>query len=248
MSILTDIIDAVIDGLKAAWNAITSVFSTKPVSSPTQGCAATPLSDLSKSTPRYDSLPQTVSLSKEACDTMQKLTDQSIDAKGNSTEHAGTLVTDPQGKLLVVNEKSGASGDVTPSTSAPKDHIYIGTFHTHPYGKNDGTWDGAHMPFSGGDVGTLDNFKEKVSVVQSGPNKYVLVQTDQTPSTISTIEADKEYDKVFDAEYAAQQKLGKTDAESASIAGEKATAALAKKYNLGYYKGTDCASLSRVNP
>src|SRR5262249_37774355 len=105
MSILTDIIDAVIDGLKAAWNAITSVFSTKPVSSPTQGCVATPLSD------------------------------QSIDAKGNSTEHAGTLVTDPQGKLLVVNEKSGASGDVTPSTSAPKDHTYIGTFHTHPYGK-----------------------------------------------------------------------------------------------------------------
>jgi hypothetical protein len=43
MSILTDIIDAMVDGLKAAWNAISSLFGTNPVGSTTQPCSG-PLS------------------------------------------------------------------------------------------------------------------------------------------------------------------------------------------------------------
>jgi uncharacterized Zn-binding protein involved in type VI secretion len=210
--------------------------------------APTPVTDLIKSTPKYDRLPETIALSKDACDTMDKLWGKSIDASGNSQEYAGTLAVDPSGTLVVLNEKGGSSGDSDPETTVPSGHRYVGTFHTHPYGKNDGSWDGVHLPFSDDDFGSLDEYKESISAVQSGDIKYVLVKTDKTPATISTTKANKAYHKVFDAEYAKQQAAGKTEAEAASLAGEVATKALAKKYHLGYFKGDDCQSLSRVNP
>ena len=210
-------------------------------------CQPTPVTELIKSTPKLVNLPSRISLAGDACKTMKKLADASIDKSGNSIEHAGTLATDSKGNLVVLNEKSGASGDCTPSTDVPKGYQYVGTFHTHPYGKNDGTWDGANLPFSDDDFGTLDDYKENVSAVQSGSNIYVLVKTDKS-SNISSADAKSEYDKVFDPEYAALKKAGKSDADAASGAGEKATGAVAKKYKYGYYRGTDCGELSRVNP
>lgn len=210
--------------------------------------AAVAVTSLIKSTPKLNDLPAEIAISKEACKSMEKLSKKSIDSSGNSVEHCGTFATGPDGGLVVLNEKSGASGDCTPSTKVPSGYKYAGTFHTHPYGKNDGTWDGAQLPFSDGDFSTLDSYHEQVSAVQSGDKKYVLVRTDKSPTSINSAKAKKEYDKIFDKEYAAAQKAGKTDAQAAGIAGEAATADLAKKYNYGYYSGTDCGHLSRTNP
>src|SRR5262249_40295408 len=193
-------------------------------------------------------LPAEIAIPKDACKSMGKLSKKSIDSTGNSVEHCGTYATDSHGNLVVLNEKSGASGDCTPDTNVPPGYNYVGTFHTHPYGKNDGTWDGAQLPFSDGDFSTLDSYHEQVSSVQSGDKKYVLVRTEKSPSNIDETEAKKEYDKTFKKEYAAAKKAGKTDAQAASEAGEAGTAALAKKYNYGYYSGTDCGHLSRINP
>jgi hypothetical protein len=267
--------------------------TTKAAAAPTGStatCKATPAADLTKSTPKLDKLPDQISLPSDLCKAMDRLTKASIDSSGNSKEHGGTLALDKKGNLVLVNEggTNSTSGTFSPDTKVDSDHTYVGTFHTHPYGKNDGDWNGAHMPFSGGDVGTIDDYHEKVSVVQSGNTKYVLVPTDKTPATIKNSEADKEYDKVFDPEYKKQANALADDAfyakhpemvnkdgtrkpignkpsdralhdewkklkqkslpEAASRAGEKATLALAKKYNLGYYKGDDCSCLARVNP
>lgn len=42
MSIFTDLIDAIVDGLQAAWQAVTSLFSTSPVGSTTVPCPSSP--------------------------------------------------------------------------------------------------------------------------------------------------------------------------------------------------------------
>jgi hypothetical protein len=208
----------------------------------------TQLADLVASTPALDKLPGSITLPADVYKDMQTLTDKSIDKKGISNEHGGTLALDKGGALKLVNQGAGTSGTFSPDVKVGKDQTYLGTFHTHPYGKNDGKWNGAVLPFSAGDVSTIDDYKEKASIVQSGKNVYVLVPTDKTPATISDAAADKAYSKVFDAEYAAQVKAGKTEAEAAGIAGEKATLELAKKYNLGYYKGENGGALKRVNP
>ena len=230
-------------------------FTNKPVGSATMPCSAgggapeaTPASDLAKTTPSYENLPQSITLSEQATTSMRELWEGSFDEKGNSVERGGTLALDKDGNLVVVNKSGGTASSFTPSTSVPADHTYVGTFHTHPYGKNDGSWDGAQLPFSDGDVATFDDFNENLSAVQSKDTVYVLVRTDQTPSTITDSAAKKVYDKVFDAEYDKQLKAGKSDAEAASIAGEKATAALAQHYKLGYYKGKNSGKLWRVNP
>lgn len=211
------------------------------------GCPAKPVTDLVSPTPKLADLPSEVSLSDDACKSMQQMWNKSFDSSGNSQEIAGTLAKDSSGNLVVLNQTSGSSGDSTPSTTVPSGYTYVGTVHTHPYGKNDGAWDGANLPFSDGDFSTLDDYNENVSAVQSGNNKYVLVKT-QESANISDADAKAEYKKAFDAEYAAQKAAGKSSADAASAAGEKATAAVAKKYNWGYYKGTDCQKLSRVNP
>lgn len=252
MSFLGTIFDTIVGALEAAWDAVTSVFADdKPVGSPTAPCPLAgqpkPITEL-VGKPKCADLPEKASIPPDVCQQMQKAWDKSIDASGNSNEHGGTLVTGPDGKLKLVKEGAGTSGAFSPDATPPPGDKFVGTFHTHPYGKNDGTWDGAHMPQSAGDVSTIDDFDQDLDVVQSGDNKYVLVRTAETPATLADDEVEKEYDAVFDAEEQAQKDAGKSDAEAASIAGEKATAAVAKKYNLGYYKGKDCASLERVNP
>lgn len=203
---------------------------------------------LSQSNPKLDKLPKQMRLSKAALKDMRKLWKKSITKSGKSKEQGGTLALDPDGKLVMINKSSGSSGAFSPNTDVPDGYTYVGTFHTHPYGKNDGTWNGATMPFSAGDISSIDDYNEKISVVQSGDNVYALVPTDKTPSNIPDKATEKAYDQSFNKEYAKQKKAGKTDAEAASLAGEKATADMAKKYNMGYYKGKNGQPLERINP
>jgi hypothetical protein len=198
--------------------------------------------------PDYTKLPDKASIPADICKQMQAGWDKSIDASGNANEHGGTLVTGPDGKMKMVHEGAGTSGTFTPNPTPPPGDSFVGTFHTHPYGKNDGAMEGAHVPQSAGDISSIDDYDQDLDVVQSGDNKYVLVRTDQTPATIDDAEAEAAYDAVFNAEYAAQQAKGKSKADAFSIAGEKATKAVAEKYKLGYYKGTNCGSLMRVSP
>lgn len=237
------------DAYIAAGGQVEGGDPPKPPEDPVTPCplAPKPVTSLVSPTPSLADLPQSVSISEEACKSMQEMWGKSFDADGNSTEVAGTLALDPDGNLVVLNQTGGTPDDSTPSTDVPDGYTYIGTVHTHPYGKKDGDWDGVNVPFSDGDFSTLDDYNESVSMVQSGDNKYVLVKTKESIQPTDA-EAEKAYKDVFDPEYQAQIDAGKTPAEAANIAGEKATAAVAEKYKWGYYKGTDCQNLARVNP
>jgi hypothetical protein len=84
--------------------------------------------------------------------------------------------------------------------------------------------------------------------VQSGDHKYVFVKTDKSPDPIDDDKVSKDYDAVYDKEYAKLIKAGKKPPEAHELACDKAAAEMAKKLNYGYYTGTDCSSLSRVKP
>jgi hypothetical protein len=220
----------------------------KPPSGPVTACKPKSLTDVISKTPKLNELPEKIAIPDEVCKKMQENWKKSIDSSGNSKEHGGTVALDKNGKMVIVNEGSGGSGAFSPSKTVPADHTYKGTFHTHPYGKNDGDWDGAHTTFSSGDIKTLQNpYNEDVSLLQSGNNKYVIVKTAES-ETIDKAKIEKEIEKSFDKEYDKQIKAGKKPPEAAEIAQEKATGEALKKLKYGYYKGTDCASLSRVNP
>lgn len=233
------------------------VPSTSPPGAPTPstpgGGSTGPMEagKLAQTNPKYDNLPDKISFPKSVSDDMNKLWGQSFDKDGNSQEQGGVFAIDPKGNLVLLNQsdgKSGNSGSFTPNTKVPDGYTYVGTFHTHPYGKNDGTWNGANLPFSGGDLGTLDDYHEKISGNQSGDNVYVLVPTDKTPASLPDNEVQKKYDSSFNDEYKKQKDAGKSDPDAASAAGEKATADVAKAYNLGYYKGKNGGDLQRINP
>ena len=211
-------------------------------------CPIASAPDVVKTTPKISDLPDKISIPPDVCKQMQDLWKQSITADGNSEEHGGTLALDKNGKMVIVNQGSGGSGAFTPSTDVPDDHKYLGTFHTHPYGKNDGALDGAHAAFSGGDIGTLDDYHENLSMLQSGDNKYVLVKTTTSPSTIDDDKINDEYEKIRKAEQARLLATGMDRKQAFELASDKAAQEMAKKLNYGYYKGTDCASLTRLNP
>jgi hypothetical protein len=247
------------DAYLAAGGAIADQKEPSPPASPKVPCPTAPaappsppspvsIADLTQSTPKLGDLPDKVSIPKDLCKQMQTQWDKSIDDSGNSQEHGGTLAVDKDGKMGLVNTDHGESGSFQPSTDVPEGSTYKGTFHTHPYGKNDGDTDGAHTTFSGGDIGTLDDYHEDVSIVQSGDNKYVFVKTDKSPDSIDDDQISKDYDAISDKEYDEQIKAGKTPPEALELACDKAASEMAKKLNYGYYKGTDCSSLSRVNP
>ncbi len=220
----------------------------KPPAPPVVACKPHSITDVIAKTPKLSELPEKISIPPDVCKKMQANWDKSIDASGNSEEHGGTIALDKDGKMVIVNEGSGGSGTFSPNTTVPADHTYKGTFHTHPYGKNDGDLDGAHTTFSGGDLGTLDDYKEDVSMLQSGNNKYVIVKTAESPATLDNAKIESERQKIRDDEYAKLIKAGKKPPEAWGLACDKATEEMLKKMKYGYYKGTDCASLSRVSP
>ena len=210
-------------------------------------CPPTSVADFVGKTPKYSKLPKCISIPDKLCKKMQKNWKSSFDKGRISHEHGGTIVKKPDGSLDLVNENPGTASDFSPNTTVDPSDTYVGTFHTHPYGKNDGSWDGANTAFSGGDVSTLDDYNEQISIVQSGSNKYVLVQTKESTSPLDDKKVTKEYDKVFDKEYKRLKKQGKTDQQAAKLATEKAVKGFAKKNKYGFYKGTRCSSLSKVN-
>lgn len=220
----------------------------KPPTPPVVACKPQSITDVIAKTPKLSELPEKISIPPEVCKKMQANWDKSIDSSGNSQEHGGTIALDKDGKMVIVNEGSGGSGAFSPNTKVAADQKYKGTFHTHPYGKNDGSWDGAHTTFSDGDLATLDAYNEDVSMLQSGNNKYVIVKTAESPATIDDAKTKAEWNKTFDKEYAKLIKAGKKKPEAAELATEMATTETLKNLKYGYYKGTDCTSLSRVNP
>ena len=188
-----------------------------------------------------------IKLSKTVYAQMNKSWNQSFDKNRTSTERGGTFTINRSQKAFEFVNLGGVgstSGTFQPNINInKKTHVLVGTFHTHPYGKNDGAWDGANIPFSGGDFATMDDFDEAVSLNQSGKNVYALVMTSKTPKNLDSAEGF--YQTQFDNEYAKQLKNGLSSKNSAEKAGEQATKKTAKQYNMMYFKGENGKELKK---
>lgn len=92
-------------------------------------------------------------------------------ASATVTEHGGRIVTDSAGKR-VIRTGSGGGGSISLPAEQAGD-VTLGTFHTHPYSKAEGSYLG--VSFSGGDI---ENFiaggQGSVKYVHAGSCVFVL--------------------------------------------------------------------------
>jgi hypothetical protein len=153
---------------------------------------------------------------------------------GKSQERGGTIVKDDHGNIKVVNEQSGTGGTYSANRNVAANETIIGTYHTHPYDKTEGGYQG--VSFSGADIANSVYYKEP-KYVDAGSKQFMLVPTQQTTGTSSEIT------RSWNSEYATLLKSGKSIQDASS----GATKAVAKKFNLAYYEGTN-GTLTRVSP
>jgi hypothetical protein len=87
------------------------------------------------------------------------------------TEHGGRLVTDKTGKR-VIRTGSGGGGSISLPAEKPGDFT-LGTFHTHPYSKSEGSDLG--VAFSGGDITNfVGGAQGSVKYIGAGSCHFVL--------------------------------------------------------------------------
>ncbi|HEU4578777.1 MAG TPA: hypothetical protein VFS67_11020 [Polyangiaceae bacterium] len=153
---------------------------------------------------------------------------------GKSQERGGTIVRGADGQIRVVNEGTGTGGTFTPNRNVGPTDQLVGTYHTHPYDQSEGGHLG--VTFSGADIANSATMKEP-KLVDAGSKQFLLTPTQATTGTSAAIKSD------WNAEYAKQLKAG----ASIQDASGAATRAVAKKYNMAYYEGTN-GTFTRVVP
>ena len=188
-----------------------------------------------------------IQFSSEVYAQMNKSWNQSFDMSNNSMEQGATFtinISKNAAEFVNLGGTGSNSSSFQPDISIDKKkNILLGTFHTHPYGANDGAWNGAVIPFSGGDFASMDDFDEAVSLNQSGNNVYVLIMTSKTPKNLDP--AKGFYRTKFDTENEKQLTAGLSQKESAEKAGEFATRQTAKEYKMLYFKGENGKALKK---
>ena len=157
----------------------------------------------------YKSMDDAWKLSKQGEDTVE--------------EHGGRVVTDKD-KKRVIRTGGGGSGSISLPAEETGDTT-LGTFHTHPYSKSEGSHLG--VPFSGGDitnfvVGDQGTFK----YIAAGSCNFALDTLDTTARDgCKTVDINKRWD---DASKAASGSL--------AAKSEAATKAAIKDCGLCFYK------------
>ena len=161
--------------------------------------------------------------------------------RGRSKEQGGTIVADASGTLSVehLGGMGSTSGTFSPnlvSSNAAKFRV-VGVFHTHPYDRTEGSYNG--VSFSGADIAHLINNRYFISVVQSGPRLFAIVRTMQSPTWVDYNQLNKDQN----AAVLRRTTQGRTFQQASRIEAE----AIAPKYSLAYYQGSD-GVLTRVSP
>jgi hypothetical protein len=153
---------------------------------------------------------------------------------GKSQERGGTIVRGADGQIRVVNEGPGTGGTFSPDRNVGPTDQLIGTYHTHPYDQSEGGHLG--VSFSGADIANSATMNEP-KIVDAGNKQFLLTPTQATTGTSAAIKSD------WNAEFAKQSNAG-ASIQDASAA---ATKAVAQKYNMAYYEGTN-GTFTRVVP
>ena len=153
---------------------------------------------------------------------------------GKSQERGGTIVRGADGQIRVVNEGAGTGGTFSPNRNVGPTDQLVGTYHTHPYDQSEGGHLG--VSFSGADIANSATMNEP-KLVDAGNKQFLLTPTQATTGTSAAIKSD------WNAEFSKQSNAG-ASIQDASAA---ATKAVAQKYNMAYYEGTN-GTFTRVVP
>jgi rhs element vgr protein len=149
---------------------------------------------------------------------------------GKSQEFGGTLVSDKDGNIKLVNTGGGTSGTFSPDLNVGADEKVLGVFHTHPYDNSEGGHTGVSL--SGGDAGYLINKKQDVIIAQSGTQQFMYMRTGQTPDSVNFQQLNAQQNQRI-GEIARTQNIGFSQASQ--IAAQETAAS----HGLAYYEGQD---------
>lgn len=185
-----------------------------------------------------DAAPENVTLPEAYSKGMQTAWDGSL-PDGKSQEQGGILVRNADDSYEWKAGKAGKAGsfalnygDVGPGETL------VGSGHTHPYGSNDGSLDGATgVTFSGGDLGNMVTQKERVKVVQSGQKRFMVSKTkewDGLVAAANTVDKKRKLSKDIKTLWSTTFKGGKGTFQENC---EQAVKAVCNKYHLVYYTG-----------
>lgn len=113
------------------------------------------------------------------------------------TEHGARIVTDKDGKR-VIRTGSGGGGSISLPDEAAGDTT-LGTFHTHPYSKSEGSHLGVSL--SGGDIKNfIDGSQGKVKYIGAGSCIFALDTIDMAArDTCKTTDVEKRWNDAFGA-------------------------------------------------
>lgn len=218
---------------KAAVN--TGPTGDKDTNNDTAKNTAVEAGDLVKNQRGSEELPESVSISPEMDKRMDDLMEKSANSKvdpetGQKDEYAAAIGIDKDGKLhMGPDQNTGPNGvrgvdmnKVPPGTEP------VGSFHTHPGDQS--------LPPSNNDYGDLRDGDEKIMIVQSNDERYMIASTRDAEYGELVDFKNGKYVKNPNADQilAERQRLESLDPK----AREQATVDYAKNHKHGYYKGS----------
>ncbi len=112
----------------------------------------------------------------------------------------GALLEMDGERLRLVGRVSGT--DVGLRLVVPSDSTFVGSFHTHP-DRHGHTGIG----FSGADFADAVNQGERISLVQSGQDVFMLLRTENTPLTVNVDELRRRMNALFAQAYQVRRSV-----------------------------------------
>ena len=160
---------------------------------------------------------------------------------GRGKEQGGTIIADANGFPSVehIGGLGSTGGTFSPnltSSDAARFRV-VGTFHTHPYDRSEGSFTG--VSFSGADIANLMNCRLVISIVQSGPRLFALVRTMQSSAWVDY----ENLNRMQSAAVLRDARQGRTFQQASRIEAE----VVAPRYKLAYYQGVH-GVMDRVSP
>lgn len=111
---------------------------------------------------------------------------------GTAQERGGSIFADAAGNLFLQNlgglASTGGSFSYDLVAKDPAKFTLVGTFHTHPYDRSEGSYNG--VSFSGADIYNHYGRNIPLTVVQSGPRLFAMLRTGATTAVPATRNAD----------------------------------------------------------
>jgi hypothetical protein len=156
-----------------------------------------------------------------------------------SLEQGGTIVSDAKGNLSAQNlgglGSTSGTFSINTTINEPSKYNLVGSFHTHPYGKN--SYSG--VSFSAADIGNLVNATDQtLKIVKSGNREFALIRTSTTPNSVDVAQLTTQYN----ARVTELVGNGRSFQQATRIAAQEA----ATSVGLAYYQGSN-GILNRAN-